>query len=77
MAIECSRCGAEASKQFSYTHEPVCNNCFSATGVCSGCGKDFGSDAGLTKVGVAKNCPACQSRLEAETGSLFKPGFHP
>ena len=76
MPITCSRCGAPAVKQFAYTEEPVCNNCFSATGVCSGCGKNFGSDAGLTRVGSARNCPACQARLHKETDSLLKPGFH-
>lgn len=76
MAIKCSRCGAEATKQFSYTQQPVCDRCFSATGVCSGCGDNFGSDAGLHRVGTAKNCRSCQARLEAETNNLFKPGFH-
>jgi hypothetical protein len=51
-------------------------DCFSAVGVCSGCGKDFGGNDGLTTVGAAKNCPSCQSRLEAETNSLFGSGPH-
>jgi DNA-directed RNA polymerase subunit RPC12/RpoP len=76
MSITCSKCGAQAAKQFSYTQEPVCNNCFSAPGVCSGCGENFGSDANLKRVGSAKNCPTCQARLEEETDALFKPGLH-
>lgn len=75
MAIKCSRCGAEATKQFSYTQQPVCSSCFSASGVCSGCGENFGGDASLHRVGNAKNCPSCQSRLAKETDDLFKPGF--
>ena len=75
MPVNCSRCGAQAAKQFACTHEPVCNDCFSATGVCSGCGKNFGSDAGLTRVGAAKNCPGCQARLDEETNALFRPGL--
>ena len=76
MAIACKRCGAEAARQFSYTQEPVCLSCFTARGVCSGCGKNFGDDASLTRVGQAKNCRNCQARLGKETDDLFKPGMH-
>lgn len=76
MAITCKRCGSDAAKQFSYTQEPVCLSCFTARGVCSGCGKDFGDDSSLTRVGQAKNCGSCQARLAKETDAAFQPGLH-
>lgn len=76
MAIACKRCGSDAAKQFGNTQEPVCLSCFTAPGVCSGCGKNFGDDSSLIRVGQAKNCGSCQARLAKQTDDIFKPGMH-
>jgi len=71
-APKCSRCGAKATHQFgrSPRQDPVCNTCRNASGVCISCGRQVGSDAGLSKL---RNCPACERYYDGEIDRLRRP----
>jgi DNA-directed RNA polymerase subunit RPC12/RpoP/uncharacterized integral membrane protein len=71
-ALICSRCGAEATKQFGFTQELVCSDCHGQDGVCGSCGKQFGSDAELIVISAGKNCRECDARLDAMVSGGFR-----
>jgi hypothetical protein len=68
----CYSCGAEASYEFAVTKKPVCVKCWSAVGVCQRCGRKFGSDEALTRIGDYKVCRSCDRDLDPEIEGGFR-----